>query len=201
MRGHIPTIARSQPLAFHARARGSLGDCVVLGHVRRAHSRRPTRIGSARSLRTASSKALCLKRVALPGTSPRTQNGHNRNDTRDVSRRIARPANARICRRNCVADDRACARVTAGNLNGKEGVSGSSPEEGSEKALHSRGFFFRPNLHSLQLAVVVEPLYGASRSDDGDLRYPVAGHAQAAAVSARPASSRSKRSDASQNGM
>ena len=60
----------------------------------------------------------------------RTQNGHIRNDTRDVSRRISSPSNSGICRRNCVGSDRACTRVTPRDLHGKEGVSGSSPEEG-----------------------------------------------------------------------
>jgi hypothetical protein len=62
--------------------------------------------------------------------SARTQNGHIRNDTRDVSRRISSPSNSGICRRNCVASDRACTRVTPRNLHGKEAVPGSSPGEG-----------------------------------------------------------------------
>src|SRR5437667_12601078 len=64
---------------------------------------------------------------------PRTQNGHIRNDTRDVSRRISGPSNGAICRRMCVASDRACTRVTLRNLHGKEGVDGSSPSEGLQK--------------------------------------------------------------------
>ena len=48
--------------------------------------------------------------------SARTQNGHIRNDTRDVSRRISPHSNEPICRRNCVARDRACTRVTPRNL-------------------------------------------------------------------------------------
>jgi hypothetical protein len=72
--------------------------------------------------------------VAL-GTRARTQNGHISNDTRDVSRRISGPYNSPICRRNRVASDRACTRVTLRNLNGKEGVDGSSPSEGLRKAL------------------------------------------------------------------
>jgi hypothetical protein len=35
-----------------------------------------------------------------------------------------------VCRTIRVASDRACTRVTARNLHGKAGVSGSSPEEG-----------------------------------------------------------------------
>src|SRR6266540_3674814 len=42
--------------------------------------------------------------------SSRTQNGHIRNDTRDLSRHIEHSANGPICRRNCVTND------------GKEGV-------------------------------------------------------------------------------
>jgi hypothetical protein len=33
--------------------------------------------------------------------SPRTQNGHIRNDTRDASRRILESSSMSICRRNC----------------------------------------------------------------------------------------------------
>ena len=42
--------------------------------------------------------------------SSRTQNGHIRNDTRDVSRRISTDRNGPICRRRCVASDRACGK-------------------------------------------------------------------------------------------
>jgi len=69
----------------------------------------------------------------------RTQNGHIRNDTRDVSRRIATACNSQICRRKCVASDRACTRVTLQNLHGKEAVPGSSPGEGLKPPL-SGGF-------------------------------------------------------------
>jgi hypothetical protein len=44
--------------------------------------------------------------------SARTQNGHIRNDTRDVSRHIPGVRLRSICRRNCVASDRGCTRVT-----------------------------------------------------------------------------------------
>jgi hypothetical protein len=67
--------------------------------------------------------------------SERTQNGHIRNDTRDVWRRIARASDGGICRRKCVTHDRACTRVPLPNFHGKEGVGGSSPPEGSAKAL------------------------------------------------------------------
>src|SRR6266540_369451 len=71
--------------------------------------------------------------VVRTDNEPRTQNGHIRNDTHDVSRRISGPSNGPICRRMCVASDRACTRVTLRNLHGKEGVDGSSPSEGFDK--------------------------------------------------------------------
>jgi hypothetical protein len=55
-------------------------------------------------------------------------------DTRDASRRIRTAGNGLISRQNRVASDRACTRVTPGNLHGKEGVDGSSPSEGLHKA-------------------------------------------------------------------
>lgn len=51
----------------------------------------------------------------------RTQNGHIRNNTRDVSRRITSRPNSPICGKKHVARDRACTRVTPRNLHGKEG--------------------------------------------------------------------------------
>ena len=60
----------------------------------------------------------------------RTQNGHIRNDTHDVSRRISTAFNSSICRRKCVASDRACKPLPALHFYGKEGVDGSSPSEG-----------------------------------------------------------------------
>jgi len=72
--------------------------------------------------------------VVRTDNKPRTQNGHIRNDTRDVLRRISGPSNGAICRRMCVAGDRACPRVTPRNLHGKEGVDGSSPSEGFERS-------------------------------------------------------------------
>src|SRR6266545_7311071 len=59
----------------------------------------------------------------------RTQNGHIRNDTRDVSRRISMAYNSSNCRRNCVASARACTRVTPRNLHGKECDEGGPPAE------------------------------------------------------------------------
>jgi hypothetical protein len=46
-------------------------------------------------------------RVAQVSNEAWTQNGHIRNDTRDASRRMWQHQNSSICRRNCVADDRA----------------------------------------------------------------------------------------------
>jgi hypothetical protein len=74
------------------------------------------------------------------GTKARTQNGHIKNDTRDASRLISKPHSGLICRRNCVASDRACTRVTPRNLHGKEGVDGSSPSEGFAYCLLSALF-------------------------------------------------------------
>ena len=86
--------------------------------------------------------------VASREIRARTQNGHIRNDTRDVSRRMSSVSNDRICRRNRVADDRACTRVTPRNLHGKEGVDGSSPSEGfgKEEIPGNRGFLL-PAMH------------------------------------------------------
>jgi hypothetical protein len=44
--------------------------------------------------------------VKTPSIGRGHKNGHIRNDTRDVSRRISSPYNRPICRRNCVASDR-----------------------------------------------------------------------------------------------
>ena len=77
--------------------------------------------------REATQRCGCV--VAL-GTRARTQNGHIRNDTRDVPRRISSACNSAICRKKYVASDRACTRVTLQNFHGKEGVDGSSPSEG-----------------------------------------------------------------------
>jgi hypothetical protein len=82
--------------------------------------------------------------VVLLGTRARTQNGHIRNDTRDVSRRMFPACNRAICRRKCVARDRACTRVTPRNLHGKEGIDGSSPSEGSAKAAQIAAFSVEP---------------------------------------------------------
>jgi hypothetical protein len=46
----------------------------------------------------------------------RTQSGHIRKNTRDASRRIRTAGNVLISRRNCVADDRGCPRVTLRNM-------------------------------------------------------------------------------------
>jgi hypothetical protein len=55
---------------------------------------------------------------SLSCVTPRrwTQNGHIRNDTRDVSRRIFIALKARSSRRNCVASDLACTRVTRSKM-------------------------------------------------------------------------------------
>ena len=66
-----------------------------------------------------------------------------------MTSRDASPARATgpFCRRNCVASDRACTRVTPQNFHGKEGVNGSSPLEGLPKIPANRNFVvvFSPN--------------------------------------------------------
>ena len=88
--------------------------------------------------RSTSATQLCA--VVLIGTTTRTQNGHIRNDTRDVSRRTDGAPNTLISRRKCAASDRACTRVTPSNLHSKEGVDGSSPSEALQKPRKSRLF-------------------------------------------------------------
>jgi hypothetical protein len=56
-----------------------------------------------------------------------------------------------------LANARPCPPVPPLNLHGKEGVDGSSPSEGSTKALQRERFLFRENLHDLQRAVGMEP--------------------------------------------
>jgi hypothetical protein len=91
--------------------------------------------------------------VAGPVNNARTQNGHIRNDTRDVSRRSSSLSNSPICRRNCVGSDRACSRV-----NGKQGVCRGLPpvaggplpvKEGVDVLLGStvRGYFLLQSGH------------------------------------------------------
>jgi hypothetical protein len=65
-------------------------------------------------------RADALDTVVEHVNSARTQNGHIRNDTRDVSRHIRGARLRPICRRNCVASDRECTRVPPENLHGKE---------------------------------------------------------------------------------
>src|SRR5205809_2567585 len=78
---------------------------------------------------------------------------------RDASRRTLSFESPWICRRNCVADDRACTRVPLQNLHGKEGVDGSSPSEGSAKAPLTRGFLFRSVCRFPRLQWVWSPLW------------------------------------------
>ncbi len=94
---------------------------------------------------------------------PRTQNGHIRNDTRDVSRRMLPGPDMLISRRNCAEDDRACTRVTRRNLHGKEGVDGSSPSEGSAKS-PLRGVFLSARLADRPGCGGYGAFYGAFRS-------------------------------------
>jgi hypothetical protein len=61
------------------------------------------------------------ERVVSPGDRTRTQNGHIRNDTHDVSWRWPPPEIGRICRRSRVGDDRAGPHVTLGDFMVKRG--------------------------------------------------------------------------------
>jgi hypothetical protein len=72
-----------------------------------------------------------MRNVVIVVNDARTQNGHIRNDTRDVSRRLSRAEIGPFCRGKCVANDRPCTRLTLSDFHGKEGVDGSSPSEGS----------------------------------------------------------------------
>ena len=109
-------------------------------------------------------QASLRRSVAFFGNSTRTQNGHIRNDTRDVSRRISSLCNRPICRRKCVASDRACTRVTLRNLHGKEG----STVRVRQRALQKRRKavpFCRKNLDELQRAEGWEPLWSFHAHD------------------------------------
>ena len=97
--------------------------------------------------------------VVGTGNKPRTQNGHIRNDTRDVLRRIPAPSNGAICRRKCVASERACTPVTLPNFHGKEGVDGSSPSEGYAKAPHNGAFCFGSSCRFSNVGQVWSPLW------------------------------------------
>ena len=107
--------------------------------------------------------------VVCPANSAQTQNGHIRDDTRDLSRRISTACNGPICRKNCVPDARACTRVTPGNLHGKEGVDGSSPSEGSAKAPLS-GLFLSDRLARGGVCIGYGAVYGAFRFGSTDSR-------------------------------
>ncbi len=53
---------------------------------------------------------------------------------RGYLRALLANAERRICKTNLLTDDRGRMRVTLADFHGKEGVDGSSPEEGSAKA-------------------------------------------------------------------
>jgi hypothetical protein len=55
------------------------------------------------------------------------------------------------------ANDRACPRLPPLDFHGKEGVSGSSLEEGSAKGPEIPGTLAQPNLRRLECAVGMEP--------------------------------------------
>ena len=115
--------------------------------------------------------------VVESANSARTQNGHIRNDTRDVSRRISGVAFRPICRKNCVASDRACTRVTPQNFHGKEGVDGSSPLEGLPKVPVNRHFvvvcFKNTRTHSGHIFGTRDAQRRLASSSDTPLTRPV----------------------------
>jgi hypothetical protein len=64
----------------------------------------------------------------------------------------------------CVASDRACTRLTLRNLHGKEGVDGSSPSEGSAKAVQIAAFLFRSTCTSSSMRWVWSRLWSSHKS-------------------------------------
>ena len=101
-----------------------------------ARHRGPDRRADRRSGRCLSPRHSDAEHRASRATLPlwASARGH-KTDTSETTRATPRDAppasgSAPICRRNCVASDRACTRVTRQNLHGKEGVDGSSPSEG-----------------------------------------------------------------------
>ena len=66
----------------------------------------------------------------LPSARADTKRTHQKRHARRLATHRWHPNHA-DCRRNRVASDRVCTRVTPQNLHGKEGVDGSSPSEGS----------------------------------------------------------------------
>ena len=100
--------------------------------------------------------------VAL-GTRARTQNGHIRNDTRDVPRRISSACNSAIRRKKYVASDRACARVMLQNFHGKEGGRRFESVRGLCKIPVKRGFFVSVQSAGTRSAAANEPVWSAPR--------------------------------------
>jgi hypothetical protein len=60
----------------------------------------------------------------------RVRDGYNRLSTRGHARTSATQSDLPICRENVPADALPCPPLPTQNLNGKEGVDGSSPSEG-----------------------------------------------------------------------
>jgi hypothetical protein len=141
------------------RATSSLTACAQRCWVRRAATESRA-ASSGPPLAFRSRPATSVSSVVALDTRPRTQNGHIRNDTRDVSRRIRSAWIGLICRRNCAASDRACTRVTRLILHGKEGVDGSSPSEGSAKAPEIGAFSFRSICSASNVRWVWSPSWG-----------------------------------------
>jgi hypothetical protein len=76
-------------------------------------------------------RLLCVSRT---DNAPRVRDGYISESTRGHTRALPTHSDRPICRTNVPANDRACTPVPPQNFHGKEGVGGSSPPEGSEKA-------------------------------------------------------------------
>jgi hypothetical protein len=117
----------------------TLSGCSLL----RCRSRSPRRRDAARSGTQAgidahsSSNLQGIRRVPRfsllvlqTDNQPRVRDGYNRLSTRGHMRPSSAQTNQLICRRIVPADARRCTPTPTRNLHGKEGISGSSPEEG-----------------------------------------------------------------------
>jgi hypothetical protein len=87
---------------------GPVRSLVVGGLARRA----PTTYEASSRRKRIGHTTDCRGIVVSQSNTKRTQNGHIRNDTRDVSRRSSGRSNVPICRKNSAAGDRVCPRVT-----------------------------------------------------------------------------------------
>jgi hypothetical protein len=103
-------------------------------------------------------------RLSESPTARGTQSTHIGNDTRDVSRRIPDASIGAICRRNCVASDRACTRVTPPSSMVRRGRRFESVR-GLCKSAGNRRFLVQGDLLLLRRAVGMEPFMELSSSE------------------------------------